>query len=116
MKATIKKFTAGSSLRTTALIRITHGHNAEAYGSNANSGDAQYKKRRFMNPNVDSESVRKGVDNAFTYWLIDHEISFPRLLEDTFAEVLEQWLENHSTELIAAIANQHRVNAVSETV
>ena len=46
-----------------------------------------------MNTNLDPQSVRKGVDDAFTYWLIDHEISFPTFLQDTIAATFSEWLE-----------------------
>jgi hypothetical protein len=36
---------------------------------------------------IDSDLIRKGVDDAFANWLIEHEISFPALLEQTIGEV-----------------------------
>jgi len=55
-----------------------------------------------MNTNLDPETIRKGVDDAFAWWLVDHEVSFPMLLKETIAETFNQWLESHSTELIAS--------------
>jgi hypothetical protein len=56
---------------------------------------------------VDPEEVRKGVDDAFNFWLIEHQVSFPELLERTIGDVFEAWLENHSAQIIAQITKAY---------
>jgi hypothetical protein len=53
------------------------------------------------------DSIQKGVYEAFSDWLSNHEISFPQLLEDAIGRVFAEWAEDHSTEIIAAIAKQY---------
>ena len=68
---------------------------------------------------INPDLIKQGVDDAFTYWLTEHKISFPELLKETIEHVFEKevesilsnlfevWLEEHSTQIIAAIAEQH---------
>ena len=56
---------------------------------------------------IKPDPIQEGVHEAFSDWILNHEISFPILLEDVVRDVFEQWLETHSTEIIAAIAKQN---------
>jgi hypothetical protein len=56
---------------------------------------------------TDPDLIKQGVEDAFTNWLLNHEISFPALLEETIGNVFASWLEEHSTEIVAAIVKQY---------
>jgi hypothetical protein len=60
---------------------------------------------------IASDSIKGGVYEAFADWMLNHEISFPALLEqavgDAVAAAFEAWLEKHSTQIIAQIAQSH---------
>jgi hypothetical protein len=56
---------------------------------------------------IDSNSIKEGIHEAFSDWILNHEISFPALLEDAIEEAFGQWLENHSTQIIVQIAKSY---------
>jgi hypothetical protein len=57
--------------------------------------------------NVHPDPIKEGVYNAFADWALNHEASFPHLLKDAIREACQAWLEDHSTQIIAAIAQSH---------
>jgi hypothetical protein len=56
---------------------------------------------------IDSESVKEGITDGFFIWAQEHCVSFPNMMEAAIREAFTEWLENHSTEIIAAIAKAH---------
>jgi hypothetical protein len=52
------------------------------------------------------DSVAKGVADSLDFWLQQLEVSLPELLKRTTADVLSKWLEEHSAEIIEAIAKK----------
>jgi hypothetical protein len=50
-----------------------------------------------------SNSTQEGVYTAFAHWMLNHEVSFPVLLEEAISRRFNDWLEEHSTEIIAAL-------------
>jgi hypothetical protein len=56
---------------------------------------------------INSDSIKQGVREAFVDWAIAHEISFPALLEEAVGDAFGNWLDKHSTEIIAAIAKSY---------
>jgi hypothetical protein len=51
-----------------------------------------------------SEDVTKGVENAWDFWLSQHDITVPAAIENAVGTAFGAWLNAHSDELIAAIA------------
>ena len=52
------------------------------------------------------KAVELGVRDAFDFWLAQHDISFPMLLEGVIRKVFEEWTDAHEDEIIAAIADR----------
>jgi hypothetical protein len=46
-------------------------------------------------PEIDHDAIRKGVDDAFGNWMLQHEISFPTLLQDAITSAFANWLEDN---------------------
>ena len=54
----------------------------------------------------DNPMIRKGVTDAFDFWLSQHEVSFPNLLEDVIQRVFQQWLNEHEDDILIMITKQ----------
>ncbi len=51
-------------------------------------------------------TTRTGVYEAWTWWLDNHDISVPEIIEDAIEAAVKRWLDQHQDELIAAIAER----------
>jgi hypothetical protein len=49
-----------------------------------------------------------GVRDAFDFWLSQHDISVPEMFQQSIKAAVEAWLDNHSNEIIEAIASRAR--------
>jgi hypothetical protein len=56
---------------------------------------------------IDSESIQKGIGDGFFDWAQEHCVSFPNMIETAIKEAFTEWLENHSTQIIAEIAKSY---------
>jgi hypothetical protein len=52
-----------------------------------------------------ASDVAKGVEDAWSCWLYDHPVSVPEIIEDAVAKAVTDWIDQHSQELIEAIAS-----------
>lgn len=53
---------------------------------------------------IPPEAITKGVADSFDFWLSQHDISTPEVIQAGVERALGGWLASHSDELIAAIA------------
>ncbi|MCX5607184.1 hypothetical protein OHB39_06250 [Streptomyces sp. NBC_00047] len=60
------------------------------------------------------EAITKGISDAWDFWLSQHDISTPELIQDAVEKSVSSWLTAHSDELIAAIATAVARNAKEE--
>lgn len=65
-------------------------------------------------PTTEQEAVAKGVADAWDFWLSQHDISTPELIEAAVEKSVSGWLAAHSDELIAAIAKAVAENTTEE--
>lgn len=50
------------------------------------------------------EATRKGVSDAWDFWLSQHDISTPELIEAAVKEATSAWLTANTDRLITAVA------------
>lgn len=55
---------------------------------------------------VKEEAIRGEASDAVYSWLVEHEVSFPRRLEQAIKDTLYNWLDEHSEELMKKIADR----------
>jgi len=53
---------------------------------------------------IPPDAVTKGVTDSFDFWLSQHDISTPEVIQAGVERSISGWLASHSDELIAAIA------------
>lgn len=54
-----------------------------------------------------SRATTEGVAEAWVYWLDQHPVSVPELIHDAVTKAVTSWLNQHSEDLIDAIARRH---------
>jgi hypothetical protein len=54
-------------------------------------------------------SVSKGVSDAWDFWLSQHDISVPEIIELAVNQAVAAWFDDHTDELIEAIAKHARI-------
>ncbi|MBQ1060047.1 hypothetical protein [Micromonospora sp. C41] len=54
------------------------------------------------------EQIREGVGEAFGFWLSQHDVTVPTVIEDAAERAITNWLNAHTEELIEAIAAKLR--------
>jgi hypothetical protein len=50
------------------------------------------------------DSTFKGVRDSFDFWLSQHEISFPALLEQAIGKVFREWLDENRNDVLERVA------------
>lgn len=55
-----------------------------------------------------SDSIRDGAAEAFAFWLSQHDVTVPQVIEDAAERAITAWLNAHTDELIEAIAAKLR--------
>lgn len=51
--------------------------------------------------------ITKGVADSWDFWLSQHDYSVPDRIEDAVKSAFSRWLDDHTAELIAAIADRN---------
>lgn len=46
----------------------------------------------------------EGVERAWDFWLGQHPVSVPEIIEEAIKKAFAAWLDEHSDEIVAAIA------------
>ena len=59
-----------------------------------------------MSTTTKKSAVVEGIDKAWSFYLYDHPISVPQTIEDAVTKAFAEWLDDHSDELIEAIATK----------
>jgi hypothetical protein len=57
---------------------------------------------------TNESSAARGVREAWDYWLSDHPVSVPEIIEVAVRDAFAEWLNSHADEIIAAIAERNR--------
>jgi hypothetical protein len=52
--------------------------------------------------------VAEGVQDAWDFWLSQHPVTVPEIIEAAAVKAFREWLDEHSDEIIAAIADANR--------
>ena len=52
---------------------------------------------------IEEKEIREGVTEAFDFWLSQHDISFPDLLEEAIKQAFREWLNDHEGVVLAMI-------------
>lgn len=55
-----------------------------------------------------SDNTRDGVAEAFAFWLSQHDVTVPQVIEDAAERAITHWLNAHTDELIEAITAKLR--------
>ena len=54
------------------------------------------------------DRVQQGVTESFDFWLSQHDVSFPQLLEDAIEKAFQGWLDNN-IDTIVDMLKKHEV-------
>lgn len=61
-----------------------------------------------------SKSIRAGVDDAVFFWMSQHPVSMADFFKDSIEAAVTKWVDEHSDEIVAAIANAIKEAANAE--
>lgn len=51
------------------------------------------------------DAASDGIERAWDFWLSQHPISVPEIIQEAVEKVVRRWLDDHSDEIIAAVAD-----------
>ncbi|MEU9516612.1 hypothetical protein [Micromonospora sp. NPDC048169] len=54
------------------------------------------------------DNIRDGAAEAFAFWLSQHQVTVPQVIEDAAERAITSWLNAHTDELAEAIAAKLR--------
>ncbi len=54
----------------------------------------------------DTDDIMQGVAVAFGQWLAEHDVTVPDVLELAIGRAFASWLDAHSGEIVAAVAEK----------
>lgn len=55
-----------------------------------------------------TDNTRDGVAEAMAFWLSQHDVTVPQVIEDAAERAITHWLNAHTDELIEAVAAKLR--------
>jgi len=58
------------------------------------------------------DRVQRGVTDSFDFWLSQHDVSFPQLLEDAIEKAFQGWLDSN-IDTIVDMLKKHEVTGDS---
>jgi hypothetical protein len=59
---------------------------------------------------INDETISKAITDAFDFWLSQHPISFPEMIETAIEKSFSDWLMNHdAAEMIAKAITDSKV-------
>lgn len=53
------------------------------------------------------DATAKGVADSWDFWLEQHPVSVPEIIEEAVEKAFTKWLDAHADEIVAAIAKRH---------
>jgi hypothetical protein len=65
---------------------------------------------------MNAKSVREGVEEAFGFWLSQHDVSTPECVIEGVKQAAAEWMEKHTDELVVEIAGRVQLDDASEAV
>ena len=64
------------------------------------------KELRLSTTSDKENATKKGVESAWDFWLGQHDYSVPATIEAAIVKAFSEWLEDHTEDLIEAIATK----------